>query len=324
MANLIEGVFIARDLVNEPVVHLTAEQLAKEIVALGKEAGFDTEVFGKQKIKSLKMGGLLAVNAGSKDEPTFTIAEYRPAKAVNSKPYVLVGKGVTFDTGGLNIKLESMEYMKSDMAGAAAVAGTLFAVAKNRLPVWVIGLFPSTDSRPGENAITPGDVITLHNGKTVEILNTDAEGRLILGDALSYASQYNPELVIDVATLTGSAARAIGKEGVVCMGTAPDEVKEQLFEAGSDTYERLVELPLWDEYEDYIKSDLADIKNIGGSQGGAITAGMFLKHFTDYPWMHLDIAGCAFLEKGEYNYRGKNGTGVTVRLLYRYLKMQAG
>ncbi|MES2388985.1 MAG: peptidase M17 [Bacteroidota bacterium] len=324
LANVIDAVFIARDLVNEPVIYLTAEQLGKEITALGKEAGFDTEVFGKQKIRALKMGGLLAVNAGSQDEPTFSVSEYRHPKAVNAKPIILVGKGVTFDSGGLNIKLQSMVYMKSDMAGAAAVMGAIFAAAKNRLPLWIIALVPSTDNRPGENAIAPGDVITLHNGTTVEIIDTDAEGRLILGDALSYAQGLNPELVIDVATLTGSAARALGKEGMVCMGTAPAEVKEQLNEAGNDVCERMVEFPLWDDYEEQVKSDLADIKNYGGPEAGAITAGMFLKHFTEYPWMHLDIAGCAFLEKGEWNYRGKNGSGVGVRLLYRFLKMQAG
>lgn len=326
LKNVIEAVFIARDLVNEPVNYLTAEQLSSEFIALGKEAGFDVQVFNKAKIKSLKMGGLMAVNAGSPDEPTFSVMEYRHPKAVNAKPYILIGKGVTYDTGGLSLKPTpgSMEYMKSDMAGAAAVVATLYAVAKNRLPLWVIVLVPATDNRPGGNAITPGDVITMHSGKTVEILNTDAEGRLILADALSFAGAYNPELVIDVATLTGAAARAIGKEGIVYMGTAPEEVKQTFTEAGDDVYERVVEFPLWEEYEEYMKSDIADLKNIGGADAGAITAGIFLKHFAEFPWLHLDIAGSAFLEKGEWNYRGKNASGVSVRLLYRYLEMQVG
>ena len=326
LENVIEAVFIVRDLVNEPVIHLTAEQLSKEIEDLGKEAGFDVEVLNKSKIKSLKMGGLLAVNAGSPNPPTFTIMEYKHDKPVNKKPYVLVGKGVVYDTGGLSLKptTNSMDCMKSDMAGAAAVVGAMYAAAKNKLPLHIIGLIPATENRPDGNAITPGDVITMHSGTTVEVLNTDAEGRLILGDALSYAKKYDPELVLDLATLTGAAARATGKEGIVYMGTASDEVKAQMTEAGFDVYERLVELPMWDEYDEIIQSSVADIKNIGGSDAGAITAGMFLKRFTEYPWLHFDIAGSAFLETGEWNYRGKNGSGVGTRLLYKFLKMQAG
>lgn len=326
LENLIEAVFIARDLVNEPVIYLTAEQFSKEMEELGKEAGFDVEVLNKAKIKSLKMGGLLGVNAGSPNSPTFNILEYKHDKPVNSKPYILVGKGVVYDTGGLSLKptTNSMDCMKSDMAGAAAVLGALCAVAKNKLPLHVIALIPATENRPDGNAITPGDVITMHDGTTVEVLNTDAEGRLILADALSYAKRYEPELVLDMATLTGAASRAIGKEGIVYMGTAGADVKTQISEAGFDVYERLVEFPMWDEYDEIIQSSVADLKNIGGDHAGAITAGMFLKHFTEYPWLHFDIAGSAFLETGEWNYRGRNGSGVGVRLLYKFLKMQAG
>lgn len=319
---LVQAVYKARTLVNEPSSFLTAEQFSEQIVLMGKEAGFKTEVFGKNKIKSLKMGGLLGVNIGSPNPPTFNVLEYKHPKAKNRKPYVLVGKGVVFDTGGLSLKTPNgMEDMKCDMAGGAAVAGTLYALAKNEVPVHIVGLIPATENRPSGNALAPGDVITMHNGKTVEVLNTDAEGRLILADALSYAKKYNPELVIDAATLTGAAARAIGKEGIVYMGTASKNIKKGLEEAGYSVYERLVEFPLWDEYREYLKSDVADMKNIGGADAGAITAGKFLEAFTDYPWIHLDIAGSAFLS-GQSNYRGKGATGVGVRLLYEFVKRQ--
>ncbi|MEQ9442493.1 MAG: leucyl aminopeptidase [Cyclobacteriaceae bacterium] len=320
LANLIEGTFLARNLVNEPVISLNAEKLSKAFKKAGKEAGFNVEVFDKAKIKSLKMGGLLSVNAGSVDPPTFNVLEYKPKKPLNAQPYVLVGKGVTYDTGGLSLKPStSMDTMKSDMGGSAAVIGTMLAVAKNELPIHVVGLVPATDNRPGGNAIVPGDVITISDGTTVEVLNTDAEGRLILADALSFAKKYKPALVIDLATLTGAAAVAIGKEGVVMMGSASEAYKDQLKEAGNQTYERLVEFPLWKEYREYLNSDIADLKNIGGRMAGAITAGMFLKHFTDYEWIHLDIAGVAFLDSPD-GYRGKNGTGAGVRMLYRFFR----
>lgn len=317
---IVEGTFLARDLVNEPAISLNAEKLSKAFKKIGKDLNFKVEVFDKAKIKALKMGGLLNVNAGSQDPPTFNVLEYKPDHAINAKPFVVVGKGVTYDTGGLSIKPSpSMETMKSDMAGAAAVAGVFYTVAKNELPIYLVGLVPATDNRPGENAITPGDVITISNGKTVEVLNTDAEGRLILADALSYAHRYEPELVVDLATLTGAAAVAIGKEGTVMMGTAQEDYKLKLKEAGNEVYERLVELPLWEEYKDYINSDIADIKNIGGRTAGAITAGIFLQHFIAYEWIHLDIAGTAFLDAPD-GYKGKNGTGTGVRLLYQFFK----
>ncbi|MEM6844845.1 MAG: leucyl aminopeptidase [Bacteroidota bacterium] len=321
--NIVAGTFLARDLVNEPVISLNAEKLSKAFKKAGKDSDFKVEVFDKAKIKSLKMGGLLGVNAGSPDPPTFNILEYKSEKAVNKQPYVIVGKGVTYDTGGLSLKPStSMDTMKSDMGGSAAVIGTMMAVAKNKLPLHLIGLVPATDNRPGGNAIVPGDVITISDGTTVEVLNTDAEGRLILADALAFAKKYKPALVIDLATLTGAAAVAIGKEGMVVMGSASEEYKNQLKQAGEETYERLVEFPLWKEYRDYLKSDIADLKNIGGRMAGAITAGTFLKHFTDYEWIHLDIAGVAFLNSPD-GYRGKNGTGAGVRLLYHFFKRLA-
>lgn len=321
LAAVTEAVCIARDLVNEPVNKLNAEDLANRFKKMGKEAGFSTEVFNKAKITALKMGGLLSVNQGSVDPPTFSILEYKPKNAKNKKPMVLVGKGVTYDTGGLSLKPtgNSMDMMKCDMAGAAAVGATLFAIAKAKLNVHVIGLVPATDNRPGYNAFAPGDIITMYDGTTVEMLNSDAEGRMILADALTYAKKYKPELVIDLATLTGAAANAIGPQGIVSMGTADEKTTGKLKSSGNTVYERLAEFPFWEEYDDLIKSDIADVKNIGGPQAGAITAGRFLKRFTDYPYIHLDIAGPAFLT-ARSGYQTKGGTGVGVRLLFDFLK----
>lgn len=212
-----------------------------------------------------------------------------------------------------------MTIMKADMGGGAAVAGAMYAIAKNKLPVHVIGLVPATDNRLNNNAYVPGDVVTMHSGKTVEVLNTDAEGRMILADALSYAQKYKPELVIDLATLTGASMRALGHIGTAAMGTAEKNSMEQLKSSGEEVYERIAEFPFWDEYGDMIKSDIADIKNIGGPVAGSITAGKFLEHFTDYPWIHLDIAGPAILD-GKDAYRTKGGSGVGVRLLYNFFR----
>lgn len=309
----------ARNLVNEPVNYLNATQLAKEFEKMGKEAGFKVEVLNKAKITSLKMGGLLAVNRGSIDPPTFTIMEYKPKNAVNKKPYMLVGKGVVYDTGGVSIKPTSgMDTMKCDMAGGAVVGATMYAIAKAGLPVHVVGLVPATDNRPGMNAYVPGDIITMHSGATVEMLNADAEGRMILADALSYGTRYNPELTIDLATLTGAAAAAIGKYGIVAMGTAGKKEFDALKDSGEHVNERLVEFPMWEEYGDLLKTEIADMKNIGGPYAGAITAGKFLEKFTSYPWIHLDIAGPAFIDSA-YDYKTKGATGFGVRLLFDFL-----
>ncbi len=318
--NLIRAVFLTRDLVNEPLSYLTALQLSAEIEKMGNEAGFAVEVFNKKKIESLKMGGLLAVNKGSVDPPTFSILTWKPDHAVNTRPIVLVGKGVVYDTGGLSLKPtpDSMDYMKCDMGGAAAVAGAIYSVAKNEIPVWVVGLIPATDNRPDGNAYVPGDVVTMYDGTTVEVLNTDAEGRMLLADALSYAKQYDPEVVIELSTLTGSAHAAIDKFGIVGMGNAGREIMENLKESGEYTCERIAEFPFWDEYKEQLKSNIADLKNIGGKYAGAITAGKFLEHFTKYPYIHLDIAGPSF-NKVLFNYRGSGGSGVGVRILYNFL-----
>ena len=311
----------AKTLVNEPLSFLNATQISKEIKKLGKEAGFKVEVLNKSKIEALKMGGLLAVNQGSIDPPTFSILEWKPAKAKNKKPVVLVGKGVVYDTGGLSLKPtpNSMVFMKSDMGGAAAVIGAMYAIAKNKLPIHVIALIPATDNRPSGNAYAPGDVVTMFNKKTVEVLNTDAEGRMILADALSYAKKYKPELVLDAATLTGSAAVAIGHYGVVGMGNTGEKTMNKLKKSGNNVYERIVEFPFWDEYNEQLKSTVADLANIGKGTGGSITAGKFLEHFTDYPYIHLDIAGPAFIQS-QVNYLSQGATGVGVRLFYDFIK----
>jgi leucyl aminopeptidase len=322
LLNVVKATCVSRDLVNEPFVYLTAPQLSEEIKKLGEEAGFGVEVFDKAQIQAHNMEGLLTVNKGSLDPPTFNILTHKPENAVNEQPYILVGKGVVYDTGGLSLKPtgNSMDFMKSDMGGAAAVIGSLYALAKNNVPVYVIGLIPATDNRPGQNAIAPGDVITYSNGKSVEIMNTDAEGRLILADALIYAAKFKPQLVLDFATLTGSAVRALGNHGMVMMGTAERNIKNELLNSSEDTYERMVELPLWAEYGEPLKSDIADINNLGTAEAQAIIAGKFLELFVDtnYPWIHFDIAGTAYLHKPQ-TYKGKNGTGSGVRLMYHFL-----
>ncbi|MCB9190601.1 MAG: peptidase M17 [Flavobacteriales bacterium] len=311
------GTFAARDFVNEPVITLTATEWSKRMVALGKATGFKTTTFDKKKIEALKMGGLLGVNKGSVEPPTFNILEWKPKNAKNKKPIVLVGKGVVYDTGGYNIKTVQMAQMKSDMGGGAAVSGAIAAIAANKLPVHVIGLIPATDNRIDGKAIVADDVLKMMSGTTVEVLNTDAEGRLILADALHYAKQYNPELVIDLATLTGAAARITDYYGIAMCADKTDTTA--LKESGERVYERLMEFPMWREFHDAIKSNVADIKNIGGAAGGNITAATFLHHFTDYPWIHLDIAGPSFMT-ADVDYRLKGGTGVGVRLLYDFIK----
>jgi len=321
LRQLSNAVFVTRNLVNEPVSTLNVKELSETISELGAIHGFDVEIYNKSKLEALKFGGLLGVNKGSVEPPSFHILEWKPENSSNEKPVVLVGKGVVYDTGGINLKTPpgSLDDMKADMGGAASVVGAFVAVSANKLPVHVIGLIPATDNRPGGNAIVPGDILTMHNGKTVEVLNTDAEGRLILADALSYSKKYEPELVIDLATLTGSAVMALGQYATVGMGTASDEVFNDLETAGFNVYERVVRFPFWDEYGDLIKSDIADIKNLGIREAGSITAGKFLSHFVEHPWIHLDIAGPAFVKK-EDAYRGSGASGVGVRMLYEFLK----
>lgn len=321
---LCAAVCAARDLVNEPVSHLSAVQLGTEAGKLGKANGFSVKVLNKKQIEDEGMGGLLAVNQGSIDPPAFIIMEWKPKNAVNKKPVLLVGKGMVYDTGGLSLKPtpNSMDSMKCDMAGAAAVIGAISAAAKCKLPVHVVALAPAADNRPGGKAFAPGDVLKMHSGLTVENLNSDAEGRLILADALSYGERYGAETVFTLATLTGAAVRAIGTYGSVTMGTASENEFSTLQAAADHTFERVARMPFWDEYGEELKSDIADLKNLGSALAGQITAGKFLARFTTRPLIHLDIAGPAFLDKRDH-YRTKGGTGVGVRLLFEFLKRRA-
>lgn len=318
---ILEAVFLARDLVNEPYSFMDAPRLGEMALESAQKFGFEAEILGKEKIEALKMGGILAVSQGSIAPPHFCILEWKPETAKNTRPVVLIGKGVVYDTGGLSLKpSEAMDYMKCDMAGAAAVIGAFAAVAANKLPVHLVGLLPVTDNVVGAGVFAPGDVIRMYSGATVEVMNTDAEGRLILADALHYAKKYDPELVLDLATLTGAAVRALGTQAICYMGTAPETIKSALEKSGWATYERLVEFPLWKEFDEELKSSIADLKNLGTPNAAMITAGKFLEHFTgEYPWLHLDIAGPAYLRSANA-YRTKDGTGVGVRLLYDFLK----
>lgn len=319
-----EAVCTARDLVNTSPNDKTPTLLAKAMEKSAKKYGYLASVWDKELIEEEQMGGLLAVNLGSQEPPTFTVLEWMPDNRRNERPVVLVGKGVVFDTGGLSLKptKDSMDCMKSDMAGAAAVIGAVEAVARLELPLYVIGLIPATDNRPGENAYVPGDVIKMHSGKTVEVLNTDAEGRMILADALSYAKTYNPEVCIDLATLTGAAVIALGSQAAAVMtseGPDADELLAPLKAAGERCGERVHQLPMFAEYGEQIKSNVADIKNVGGRAAGSITAGKFLEHFVSYPWIHVDIAGPSFLREPK-PYKPVGGTGYGVRLLVEYLR----
>ena len=314
----------ARDLVNRSPNDKTAEAFAETVAESGTAHGYDVETWEEDRIREEGLGGLLAVNQGSFDPPTFSVLSWAPDDAVNDRPVVVVGKGVMFDTGGLSLKdtKGSMDKMKSDMGGAAAVVGLFEALADRDVPLHVIGLVPATDNRPGRKAYVPGDVIEMHSGATVEVMNTDAEGRLLLADALSYASTtYNPSLVVDLATLTGSSIVALGTTAAAVMASETDAAAERLYaiqRAGERTGERVHPLPMYAEYKEQLDSDVADLTNVGSKAAGAITAGKFLEHFVDAPWLHLDIAGPAFLdEPAAYNPKG--GTGFGVRLLAAYL-----
>ncbi len=319
-----EAVMLARDLVNKSPHDKTPTMLAREFEKVGKKAGFDVSVWDKAVIEEEKMGGLLAVNRGSVDPPTFTVLEYKPENAVNDRPIVLVGKGIVFDTGGLSLKptKDSMDHMKADMGGAAAVIGTFDAIARLSVPLHVIGFIPATDNRPGGNAYVPGDVVTMHDGTTVEVLNTDAEGRMVLADALSYAKTYNPMLTLDVATLTGSQVVALGGR-VAAIMTTPDSESiarlDELEAAGLRSGDMVARLPFHAFYKKQLDSEVADMKNVGGREAGSITAGKFLEHFAPTPFVHVDIAGPGWTAK-KMPYRPIGGTGFGVRLLTEYLR----
>jgi leucyl aminopeptidase len=262
------------------------------------------------------MGGVIGVSQGSAHPPRFIILEYGSS---SKRPVVLVGKGVTFDSGGISIKPSAgMAEMKMDMSGAAAVIGTFEAAARLRLPVRLVGLIPAVENMPGGNALRPGDILRHFNGKTTEVIDTDAEGRLILADALAYGEKYKPAAIIDLATLTGSVVVALGHVVTGMIGT-DSSLMNRLRRAGDDVHERVWQLPLFEEYEKLVRSDVADVKNLGGRWGGAITAAAFLKKFVKSPWVHLDIAGTARIEEPE-PYTPKGASGVGVRLLISFLR----
>lgn len=318
-----DAIYFARDLVNEPVSHLTASGMADRIKDFVSQAGIRCDVYGMRKIEALKMGGVLAVNRGSLDPPAFVVMEWKPEGHLNTKPVIMIGKGVVFDTGGVNLKPgEHMDEMKADMAGGAAVASAMYMIAKKEIPLHIMAFVPASDNRPGVRAYVPGDVITMYNGTTVEVVNTDAEGRLLVADALSYADNFDPSLVVTLATLTGSAANTFGSHAIAMMGNANDETTKLMEMAGEKVYERVASLPFWEEYGDMLKSDIADLRNLGGKEAGAVTAGKFLEKFTRTPLIHLDIAGTAMMKKDEH-YRLKGGTGSGARLLTSFLEALA-
>jgi len=318
-ATICEAVSFARDLVSQPGNVATPLFLAEKALELSARLGIACTVLDRDEMERQGMGGILSVAKGSHQLPRFIVLDYRGGSA-DKRPTVLVGKGVTFDSGGISLKpREGMERMKDDMAGAAAVMGAVMAVAGLRLPVNVIGLVPAAENLPGGGAYKPGDIVRTMSGQTVEIVNTDAEGRMILSDALFYAQRFKPAAVIDLATLTGACLVALGSAASGIMGNDTALVK-LLRRAGEATGERLWELPLWDEYGEIMKSDVADLKNAGGPHAGTITAAWFLQRFVGKSrWAHVDIAGTAWEEKGR-PYQPKGATGVGVRLLVEYLK----
>ncbi|MEA2237385.1 MAG: leucyl aminopeptidase [Thermoanaerobaculia bacterium] len=310
------GIRTVRDLGNAPPNLATPTFIGHRAEEVAKEIGIKCTVYGKREIEKMKMGGLLAVNRGSAEEPRFIVLEYSPRKA--KKHVALVGKGITFDSGGISIKpSDRMEEMKFDMCGAAAVIGTIQAAAMLALPVRVTGVIASTDNLPSGSAYKPGDIITTMSGKTIEIVNTDAEGRVILSDALHYASELKPDHIIDYATLTGACVVALASEAAGLFSNN-DELAQKLIECGESVGERLWRLPEWDDYKELIRSEWADMKNSGGRWGGAISAALFLKEFVNCPsWAHLDIAGTAYMEhETAREARGATGAGVRVTVAF--------
>lgn len=314
-----ESVNLARDLANTPGNELPPLALAQIAKSQAKRLGFSCKVLGVNELKKLGMNAILAVGGGSSRPPCLVVLEYKGEGVKKSSPIVLVGKGITFDSGGISLKPpQDMERMKDDMSGAGAVLSTISAIAKMKLKVHVIGLMACAENMPGSKAYRPGDVVKTASGTTVEIISTDAEGRMVLADALHYAGNFNPSKIVDVATLTGACVIALGAEACGLMSNE-NALAEGLLKAGEASGERCWQLPLWEEYDELIKSDVADIKNVGGRAAGTITGGMFLKRFVkDTPWAHIDIAGTAWSEK-DWAYKVKGATGAGVRLLVEFL-----
>ncbi len=313
------GTTLARDLVNMPPNVATPTRLAEVARQIAAAYGMGITVGGRRWAAKRNMGAFLAVAQGAGEKPKFIVLEHNGDRD-DLETIVLVGKGITFDTGGISIKpSERMEAMKSDMGGAAAVLGAMKTVGMLDLPLRIIGIAPCTENMPDAAAYRPADVITASNGKTIEIISTDAEGRMVLADALVYAAHYNPKAVIDLATLTGSCVVALGQDVAAGLFCNDEALREKLLTAAQQTHERLWPLPLYDDYRRSIDSDVADMKNSGGRMGGVGTSAAFLREFTDYPWAHLDIAGMALTEKGR-GYIPKGGTGFGVRLLVEFLR----
>jgi leucyl aminopeptidase len=311
---------LARDLGNRPSNDLTPDSFATAAKEMAEEvSGLRVTILGIKELQKEKMGGIFGVSQGSAEEPRLIVIEHRPKKP--KKSVVLVGKGVTFDSGGISIKpAAGMGWMKYDMCGAATVMGVMRAVADLDLPIKVVGLIPAVENMPSGTAMKPGDVLTTASGKTVEVDNTDAEGRLILADALHYSARFNPDIVIDYATLTGACVVALGHEAAGAMGNDP-ELLSTLRDLGEGVGERVWPMPLYDEYVSYLKSEWADIKNAGSRWGGAVTAGIFLEQFVPekVSWAHLDIAGVAYNEK-EHNGLPKGASGFGVVLTVNFLE----
>jgi len=313
-----QGITFAKDLGNLPANICTPTYLAEQARELGRQLGFDVQILDQEAIEELGMNAFLAVAGGSRQPPKLIVMEYR-AGASDAEPIVIVGKGITFDTGGLSIKSASdMEQMKFDMCGAASVFGVLRASALMKIPLNVVGIIPATENMPDGNAIRPGDVVKTMSGQTVEILDTDSEGRLVLCDALTYAARYNPAVLIDVATLTGAIVRALGEIASGVFSNS-DALVREVVEAGDNAWDRAWHMPLWHEYQDTFKSSIADFANVGPRGDCAITAACFLSRFTQrYPWVHLDIAGTA-TKSGD----DKGATGRPVALLVHFLMGRA-
>jgi leucyl aminopeptidase len=313
-----EATCFVRDLCNHPANVMTPSRVVNEAKKIARESKIRLTVLDRRQQEKLGMGGLLGVSRGSVEPPQFIILEYAGGPRTQ-KPIVFVGKTVTFDAGGISLKpSENMEQMKADMTGGAEVLATIRAASRLKLPINVTGLLPVTENMPDGRAIKPGDILTMLSGKTVEVQNTDAEGRLILADGLAYATRLKPACVIDVATLTGAAIVALGQFAIGMLGN-DDKLKTGLRKAGDHSGERVWEMPLWDEYFEQLKSDVADMRNIGGRGAGMITAGMFLSKFVgDYPWVHLDIASTDW-SSGERPCIPKGPTGTGTRLLIQYL-----
>jgi len=309
-----EATSLARDMVNEPANYMTPTDMAEMATELAKKYGLEISVIDLEQMKALGMGGMLGVSRGSRQPPKFIVMNYKGSTA-KEPDIALVGKGITFDSGGISIKpSEKLEEMKGDMAGGAAVMAAMAAIAQLKLKVNVMAIIPATENLPDGNALKPGDVLTAMNGKTIEIISTDAEGRLVLADALSYARKQGAKKMVDAATLTGACRIALGD---VCTGAFGNdqELIDSIIAAGKEAGELIWQMPMYDEYKEQNKSEVADIKNIGGRLGGAITAAKFLAEFVDdTPWVHLDIAGTSMSDK-EHGYQIKGATGVPVRTL---------